>query len=1026
MYIADLHIHSHYARATSRECVPEYLDLWARRKGISLVGTGDWTHALWRKELREKLTPCGDGFYTLREEYRLHDDATPEDAHPRFAVTGEISTIYKKNGRTRKVHHVIVLPSLEAADQLSARLERIGNIHSDGRPILGLDSRDLCALTFDTCAQAIYIPAHIWTPHFSLFGAFSGFDTIEECFGDMTPHIHALETGLSSDPPMNWRLSALDRYTLVSNSDAHSPAKLGREANLLDGDMHYDNLVRALSGEAPSLFRGTIEFFPEEGKYHYDGHRACGVCLSPREALEHQNLCPVCKKRMTIGVSHRVEALSDRPDGFVPDHAPGFENLVPLPEIIAAALGVGAVSAKVTQAYLSLLRALGPEFSILRTASISDIQSAGGELIAEGVKRMREGRIVMHPGFDGEFGHLEVFTPDELLTLKSQLSFLPVRTLEKRQKPTAPVIMPKIPMAKETAPRTADTLNARQTQAVQALAPAVAVIAGPGTGKTKTLVSRVAYLIAEKGAHPEQISAVTFTNKAAQEMRERLSAILGKRVAAKVTIGTFHSLCLHLLRGWGVQAMLVDSTQARAFAAHVIDMQSLRTSPRALLEAVSRRKNGQKEALSDAAFDAYDALLAHNNLLDFDDLLLQVIGWIDADPSVDLRAFAYVHVDEFQDINPLQFALLKRLWQHSVSRFCIGDPDQAIYGFRGADANCFALLAADFPELLTVRLDTNYRCTPQILSCANALIGHNPAPAPRELHAALPSGTPVRLVHTPDEFVQGIYIAKEIARLAGGIDMHTAAQRERVYSFSDIAVLYRTHRQAEVIEHCLRTEGIPCVIVGRDKLLSDPLVCGVTGFFRYLADENNRLALRAFETIVPDKQQLAALTEAFAPKAAKEKPAKLIASLISAAGLENGEAAQALLGLASSYERMDALLSALLLGEEADVLRESGKAMQAGAVKLMTLHGAKGLEFPVVFLAGMTQGTLPLDMPGRTGDVAEERRLFFVGLTRAKEELILLSSGEASPFLRELPQDELQRETIAQKRSAQVKQLSFF
>ena len=250
----------------------------------------------------------------------------------------------------------------------------------------------------------------------------------------MTTQIHALETGLSSDPPMNWRLSALDRYTLVSNSDAHSPAKLGREANLLDGDMHYDNLVRALSGEAPSLFRGTIEFFPEEGKYHYDGHRACGVCLSPREALEHQNLCPVCKKRMTIGVSHRVEALSDRPDGFVPDHAPGFENLGPLPEIIAAALGVGAASAKVTQAYLSLLRALGPEFSILRTASISDIQSAGGELIAEGVKRMREGRIVMHPGFDGEFGHLEVFTPDELLTLKSQLSFLPVRTLEKRQR----------------------------------------------------------------------------------------------------------------------------------------------------------------------------------------------------------------------------------------------------------------------------------------------------------------------------------------------------------------------------------------------------------------------------------------------------------------------------------------------------------------------------------------------------------------------------------------------------------------
>lgn len=1026
MYIADLHIHSRYARATSSECVPEYLDLWARRKGIGLVGTGDFTHARWREELREKLAPCGDGFYVLRDEYRLHDAFTPEAAQPRFVITGEISTIYKKDGRTRKVHHLIILPSLEDADALSARLEQIGNIHSDGRPILGMDSRDLCELTFDTCPRAIYVPAHIWTPHFSLFGAFSGFDTIEACFGDMTPHIHALETGLSSDPPMNWRLSALDRFTLLSNSDAHSPAKLGREANLIGGEMHYNAFSDAVCGRTPADFLGTIEFFPEEGKYHFDGHRSCGVCLSPRESLALDNLCPVCHKRMTIGVSHRVEELADRPEGFEPSHAPRYENLVPLPEIIGASLNVGAASAKVTQAYTSLLRTLGPEFTILRTAEISDIRAAGGELIAEGVKRMREGKIVMHPGFDGEFGKLEVFTPDELAALKSQMSFLPVRTLEKKKKTAAPEKINQQDANEAVAAAPAATLNARQQQAAQALAPAVAVIAGPGTGKTKTLVSRIEYLISEKGAHPESIAAVTFTNKAAQEMRERLGLALGKRAAAKLTIGTFHSLCLQLLRGWGVPVTIIDSAHARALAMRVIEDCALHISPRGFLEAVSRRKNGQNDALENDAFEIYNRLMTDEGCMDFDDLLLQVIAWIDADPSVDLRAFTYVHVDEFQDINPLQFSLLQRLWQKSLSRFCIGDPDQAIYGFRGADAQCFARLKESFRDLMVIRLDTNYRCTPEILSCANALIAGNPSDTPRELHAALEHGSPVRVIEGADEFAQAVFIAKEIARMTGGMEMHETAARERIYSFSDMAVLYRTHRQAEMLEHCLRTEGIPCRIAGRDKLLSEPLVHGVIGFFRYAADSNNLVARRAFEALLPQKHLPDEWLERFAPRTGKEKPAKLIASLISAAGLENGESAQALLGLATAYERMDDLLSALMIGEEADVVRESGKAIQSGAVTLMTLHGAKGLEFPVVFLAGVSKGILPLDMPGRAADCQEERRLLFVGMTRAKEELILLCGGDESPFLQEIPREMFMRERLSTKRESQVKQLSFF
>ena len=394
MYIADLHTHSRFSRATSRDGDAPHLDWWARRKGIGLVGTGDFTHPAWRAELHEQLEPAGEGVYTLKAEYRL-PDAQPGDA-PRFLVTGEISSIYKRHGKTRKVHNVILLPSLEAADELAARLEAIGNIRSDGRPILGLDSRDLLELTLDACPDAEFIPAHIWTPHFSMFGAFSGFDTMEGCFDDLTPHIHAVETGLSSDPPMNWRVSALDGLTLVSNSDAHSPSKLGREANLIESARDYPSLMRAIrTGEG---FAGTIEFFPEEGKYHLDGHRNCGVCLTPVETAARGGLCPVCGKKLTIGVEHRVEELADRPAGFRPADAKPFESLAPLPEAIAASTGVSPAAKKTTQLYEKMLAELGDEFTILRQTPIADIGAVAGPCVAEGIRRLRAGEVQRRAG----------------------------------------------------------------------------------------------------------------------------------------------------------------------------------------------------------------------------------------------------------------------------------------------------------------------------------------------------------------------------------------------------------------------------------------------------------------------------------------------------------------------------------------------------------------------------------------------------------------------------------------------------
>ncbi len=412
MYIADLHIHSRYSRATSRDCTPEMLDLWARRKGIKILGTGDFTHAAWREELSEKLEPAEEGLYCLKEEYRIRDGIAQDSWKPRFVVTGEISSIYKKYDRTRKVHSLILLPGLEAAAALSARLETVGNLHSDGRPILGLDCRDLLEMVLDECEQAIYVPAHIWTPHFSLFGAFSGFDTAKECFEDLTPYVHAVETGLSSDPPMNWRVSSLDRYQLISNSDAHSPAKLGREANLLEIELSYEGLYGAVQrGEG---LKGTIEFFPEEGKYHYDGHRKCGVCLSPEEAERHQGICPVCGRRLTTGVSHRIGQLADREEGDRRERRGYFESLAPLPEVIGFSVGRTPASVKVTREYHALLKRLGPEFEILRNVPAEDIGRVSGIQIAEGIRRLRAGQVEKTPGFDGEYGKLRLFTEEEL------------------------------------------------------------------------------------------------------------------------------------------------------------------------------------------------------------------------------------------------------------------------------------------------------------------------------------------------------------------------------------------------------------------------------------------------------------------------------------------------------------------------------------------------------------------------------------------------------------------------------------
>ena len=407
-FIADLHIHSKYSRATSKSMDVKNLAHWAKLKGITLLGTGDFTHHLWLEELKTHLEPKGNGIF-------IYDNVN-------FMLTAEISCIYSKNGRTYRVHLVVFAPSVEVVDKINDTLGTYGNLASDGRPILGMDAKEVARIVWDISEDCFVVPAHVWTPWFSVFGSMSGFDKIEDCFEELTPKIHAIETGLSSDPAMNWRLSALDRFSLISNSDAHSPSKIGREANVFDCEVDYKAIMDVLKKKDKTKFLYTIEFFPQEGRYHFDGHRACDLRLSPEETKNNKGICPKCGRRVTVGVMNRVDQLADRKDDFVPDNSIPFKNLIPLDEIISEAKGVGKASKTVINEYLSVLSKLGNELEILLEVPKEKLFSSISGRIAEGIMRVRQGRVNILPGYDGEYGKIEIFSAKEKEEPDKQLS----------------------------------------------------------------------------------------------------------------------------------------------------------------------------------------------------------------------------------------------------------------------------------------------------------------------------------------------------------------------------------------------------------------------------------------------------------------------------------------------------------------------------------------------------------------------------------------------------------------------------
>ena len=412
-FIVDFHIHSKFSRATSKDMNLDVLARWAKIKGIKVLGTGDFTHPEWLFLIKERLTEAGNGFYQLKDLRKINNEYLSDISFSLddvfFILSSEISFIYSKKDKVRKIHLIIIAPDLKYVEKLTKKLSGIGNLNADGRPIIGMDAKDFLKMSLEECPDCLVIPAHVWTPWFSLFGANSGFDSVEECFEELTPYIYALETGLSSDPAMNWRLSSLDRYTLVSNSDAHSPSKIGREANVFDTDLSYNGIIEAIKEGNPSKFLYTIEFFPEEGKYHYDGHRNCGVVFSPKQTIENNYICPKCGQRLTVGVMHRVELLSDRNEGEKPPGKIPFKNLIPLNEIIGEALGKTAESKIVWDNYFKLINNFGNEHTILTETPLDEIEKIVGSKIALGIERMRKGEVKITPGYDGVYGKISIF-----------------------------------------------------------------------------------------------------------------------------------------------------------------------------------------------------------------------------------------------------------------------------------------------------------------------------------------------------------------------------------------------------------------------------------------------------------------------------------------------------------------------------------------------------------------------------------------------------------------------------------------
>ncbi len=1064
-FIADLHVHSKYSRATAKNLDLEHLYKFARIKGVNVVGTGDFTFPAWVDEISEKLEPAEPGLFVLKPEIaKKMEEEIPSSCkgEVRFILQTEISNIYKKDDRVRKNHNLIFFPDLDSVKRFNLRLGKIGNITSDGRPILGLDAANLLEIMLETSEEGFFIPAHIWTPWFSMFGSKSGFDSIDQCFGSLSSHIFAVETGLSSDPPMNHRVADLDNVRLVSNSDAHSPGFLGRNATVFDTDMDYFSIRKALETNDLDHFKGTYDMYPHQGKYHYDGHRKCNVCLNPEETLACGGICPECGRPLTLGVLYRVQELADRPEGFVPEDRQGFTRIVPLKDILSELCKTGPNTKKVNTAYDKAISSLGPELSILVKTPVEKIASANIPLLSQAIEKIRKKTIHIDPGYDGEYGRVAIFSQEEREKLEGTANVLfslpssPVKTKASPQKEMkTKELFPaqKMQQKKEKSPAVPKpeqnqnligTLNEDQKKAVLSQARAMIIQAGPGTGKTRTLTAKIAWLISEKNISPNQILALTFTAKAAEEVSQRIQGFLPQNGDC-VTACTFHSLCLNILRTHTVStARPMDAATKKDFLKKALKEAKEKTNAGniALLDTyISQCKQQlQDPASSEAIFQfkdsicpdisnlslacvKYQELCQQNNLIDFEGILFECVKTLENFPKI-LAAlknqYKHIFVDEYQDVNLAQYQLTKLLAE-DAHILVIGDRDQSIYGFRGSDFRYFDRFETEYPDCEKIVLQQNYRSTQTILDASWQMISRmtqtNDNGNNQEQHTRIFSNTQkgqqVLIQSYATDAAEITGIGKMIENLVGGLSFFSfdaeklgdSTQEGREYSFSDMAILCRTRNTCQEFAKVFQKQGIPFHHADRDQDLSQTGIDQILACFQLYTDKEDfsdfnkanlpeslqqRTDMDSIFTNIPDRSPFPSSLDLI------EYFTRSLDLSVSITGTQwFSTVHDRLKSLADIFPNPRDFLDNLALAQDQDSLWNKQEA-----VSIMTMHTAKGLEFPVVFVAGCEDGLIPFSRsPKKTeklteNDLAEEKRLFYVAMTRAKELLCLTHAAK--------------------------------
>lgn len=935
--IADLHTHSKYSRATSRDLDLEHLALWARRKGTHIVGTGDVTHPDWLQELQEKLIPAEEGLFQLRPELdqRLSKECPSSISSQlvRFLLAVEVCTIFKRGNTNHRLNHLVCLPGWSEASVLQQIFASEGNLSADGRPILGMDARDLLAQLLDISPRVHLIPTQIWSPHASLLGARSGFGSVVECFGDLASSLFALEMGSASDVRMNQRLSSLDHYTLLSHSNAHTPSRVGQEANWLNCALSYDEIFASIRSGAPESWLGTFGGYPEAGRYYYDGHRSCKVRLHPSETKAFDGRCPVCKKPLTTGVLNRIEALADRTEealATAPSRPPSI-RMVTLETVLSEIFEIGPKSRRIQRQYHALLEQFGSERDILMTLPEEELKRANIPLFTEAIKRVRAGQVEVTPGYDGEQGVIRIFQENE--SKATSFSLFPGADLNKKEDDVQLMLFPapkKYPpprqlfpgpeseheqlalfvadndepraplqhneegsspshleaheeeeLPTQQLPRTilkAPTnlmqsqqmpqlrlrpptqsnpvpkqllfaLNTEQRMAVVHWGSPMLISAGPGTGKTRTLAHRIAYLVASTKVSPRHMVVLALTQHAARALEEQLYHLL--KGPCGITVATFHQFCLQLLEQEASREQdpttvptILGPMEQLTLLRELAEQRGLPLSHKELKEVHGHISQAKQQLLlpdecahlllepesKDASlapflqqvhpeflglYQDYQSQLRRLHSMDLDDLLVETVLRLQSD--VDFRqklqrSIHSLHVDEYQDLTELPFQLLRLLYTEQTDLCVSGDPDQAMLHTQRPDAWYFRQFLEDFstPRRKAIRcsLWRNYRSPERLLEAAYELISTQSDPRRIKLLAMVHHPQPITSYVCQTESAEAAFVAQTIQHwIEEGLPSSYPPEREP-FAPGQICILVRTPAQQKGLQDALTSAGI--------------------------------------------------------------------------------------------------------------------------------------------------------------------------------------------------------------------------